>query len=97
MGSETLDTLHLSIRYFNNFGCVYILCASESLAIMTSLYLLIEETEGTLSWLHTPSDKSRSLISHANIVGFSRLYFAMALTTNGVATLGLEPPITPAL
>lgn len=38
-----------------------------------STYLFIEETEGTLSWLQIPSASSLSLISHANMVGFSRL------------------------
>jgi len=60
-------------------------------------YLLIEETLGTFSWSQTPSDSSRSRISHANIVAFSRLYLQIASTTRGVATLGLLPPITPGL
>ena len=55
------------------------------------------ETLGTFSWLHTCSVSNLSLISQANIVGFSFLYFAIASTTGGVATLGLLPPITPAL
>ena len=55
------------------------------------------ETLGTLSGLQAPSAKSRSLISQANIVGFSFLYLAMVSTTWGVATLGLLPPMTPAL
>lgn len=38
---------------------------------------------------------SRSRISHANIVGFSRLYCSILDTTAGVATFGLEPPINP--
>lgn len=38
---------------------------------------------------------SRSRISHANIVGFSRLYCSIFDTTAGVATFGLEPPIKP--
>lgn len=42
-----------------------------------------------------PSDMSRSLISHANIVGFSRLYCSILDTTAGVATFGFEPPIKP--
>ena len=57
----------------------------------------MELTEGTLSWLQTPSASSRSLISQANMVGLSFLYLEMASTTCGVATFGLEPPITPAL
>lgn len=38
---------------------------------------------------------SRSRISHANIVGFSRLYCSILDTTAGVATFGFEPPIKP--
>lgn len=38
---------------------------------------------------------SLSLISHANIVGFSRLYCSILETTAGVATFGFEPPINP--
>ena len=37
---------------------------------------------------------SRSRISQAKMVGFSLLYCSILLTTTGVATLGLEPPIT---
>lgn len=42
-----------------------------------------------------PSEMSRSRISHANIVGFSRLYCSILDTTAGVATFGFEPPIKP--
>lgn len=38
-----------------------------------STYLFIDDTEGTLSWLQIPSASSLSLISHANMVGFSLL------------------------
>lgn len=62
-----------------------------------SAYLLMELTLGTFSWSQTPSCSNRSRISHANMVGFSRLYLHMLSTTLGVATLGLEPPITPGL
>ncbi len=37
------------------------------------LYLFIDETLGTVSLSQTPSARSRSLISQANIVGFCRL------------------------
>ncbi len=57
----------------------------------------MELTLGTLSCEQTPSDSSLSRISQANIVGLSFLYLEMASTTVGVATFGLEPPITPAL
>lgn len=50
-------------------------------------------TLGILSWLHTLSDKSLSLISQANIEGHSRLYWAIFVTTSGVATRGLLPPM----
>lgn len=45
--------------------------------------------------INLPSEISRSRISHANIVGFSRLYCSIFDTTAGVATFGLEPPIKP--
>lgn len=38
---------------------------------------------------------SRSLISHAKMVGFSLLYCSILDTTAGVATFGLLPPIKP--
>lgn len=38
---------------------------------------------------------SRSRISQAKMVGFSRLYCSILETTVGVATLGLLPPIRP--
>ena len=82
-------------------GSVYSGCDvmhnTKGFAVLVNLYLFIEDTEGTFSWVQTPSANSRSRISQANIVGFSRLYFAMASTTIGVATLGFDPPITPAL
>lgn len=45
--------------------------------------------------MYIPSDINLSRISHANIVGFSRLYCSIFETTVGVATFGLEPPIRP--
>lgn len=62
-----------------------------------SSYLFIEDTLGTVSLSQIPSASSLSLISHANIVGFCLLYSAILSTTFGVATLGLDPPITPGL
>lgn len=44
---------------------------------------------------YLPSDISRSRISHANMVGFSRLYCSILETTAGVATFGFDPPISP--
>lgn len=60
-------------------------------------HLLMELTLGTVSLSHTRSASSRSLISQANMVGFWRLYSAIFSTTLGVATFGLDPPITPGL
>lgn len=45
--------------------------------------------------IYVPSEMSRSLISHAKIVGFSLLYCSIFDTTAGVATFGLLPPIRP--
>jgi len=60
-------------------------------------HLLIELTLGMFSCVQMLSDNNRSLISQANMVGFSCLYLMIASTTEGVATLGLDPPITPGL
>lgn len=57
--------------------------------------LLIEDTDGRVSWVQMPSFSRRSLISQANMVGVSALYRWMASTTWGVATFGFDPPITP--
>ena len=69
----------------------------SALLIRFRTILLMELTLGTLSVVHTPSLKSRSRISQANMVGFARLYSAILLTTGPVATFGLLPPITPGL
>ena len=53
------------------------------------------ETEGALSWLHTPSFMSFSRISHANMLGFLILYELIDSMTDMVATLGFEPPMSP--
>lgn len=55
--------------------------------------ILEELTLGILSLVQTPSDSNLSRISQAKIEGHSRLYCAILLTTSGVATLGLLPPI----
>lgn len=60
-------------------------------------YLLMELMLGTLSWSHTRSRISWSLISQANMVGLVCFRCRIIFTTFGVATLGLEPPITPGL
>jgi hypothetical protein len=46
---------------------------SLTLICINFTHRLIDETLGTLSWEHMPSASNRSRISHANIVGFSRL------------------------
>lgn len=50
-------------------------------------------TLGILSLVHMPSCSNRSRISQANILGHSRLYCDILLTTSAVATLGLDPPM----
>lgn len=55
----------------------------------------IADTDGAVARSHMPSLISRSRISHENIPGFSRLYSSMRVSTSGVATRGLDPPITP--
>ena len=57
----------------------------------------MELTLGILSGVQMFSFSSRSRISQANMVGFSLLYAIIELTTEEVATFGLEPPITPGL
>ena len=57
--------------------------------------LFIDETDGAVEGVQTFSLISFSLISQAKIVGFSLLYCSILLTTWGVATFGLEPPIIP--
>ena len=64
---------------------------------MKPTYLLILDTEGTLSWEHTPSLISISRISQANMFGLRILYKVIDSITSEVATLGLEPPIRPGL
>lgn len=60
-------------------------------------YLLIELMLGTLLGSHTCSSTSLSRISQANIVGLLCFSCRIFCTTVGVATLGLEPPISPGL
>jgi hypothetical protein len=74
-------------------------CADETRQsagrITWQLYLLMDETLGALLSSQIPSWISFDLISQANIVGCAFLYLVMALITLGVATFGLEPPMTP--
>lgn len=53
------------------------------------------DTDGTLYLSHTPSDSSRSRISHAKIPGSFSFSCLMYCTTFGVVTRGLLPPIAP--
>lgn len=76
------------------YGAVKVRLGSE---LRGCSYLFMEETLGTVSLSQMPSANSLSRISQANIVGFCLLYSAILSTTLGVATLGLEPPITPGL
>uniref|UniRef100_A0A182QV70 Uncharacterized protein n=1 Tax=Anopheles farauti TaxID=69004 RepID=A0A182QV70_9DIPT len=55
----------------------------------------IELTLGTLFLSHTPSDSSRSRISHAKMPGSFCFSSRMYVTTFGVVTRGFEPPIAP--
>lgn len=52
---------------------------------------------GTLSLSHTCSSSSWSRISRAKMPGLMRFRWRMVCTTLGVATLGLDPPITAGL
>ena len=56
---------------------------------------LMELTLGRLSLVQMPSTSNLSLISQANMDEFVFLYMAMLVTTDGVDTLGLLPPIAP--
>lgn len=51
---------------------------------------LCEIRQQEVDW---PSLRSLSLISHAKIVGLPLLYSSIFITTVGVATFGLLPPI----
>lgn len=84
------------------FALLRRICCSHSSLMVCSLimnvsvaHLLMEETLGTVSLSQMPSASSRSRISHANMVGLCLLQSAILSTTFGVATFGLEPPITP--
>lgn len=55
----------------------------------------MELTDGRLNLSQTPSASSLSRISHAKMPGSLCLYVRMCLTTVGVVTLGLLPPIAP--
>lgn len=75
---------------------------SKTTILYTSIVLMIfdyilgaKKNRIMRNMFNLPSEMSRSRISHANIVGFSRLYCSIFETTAGVATFGLEPPINP--
>jgi len=76
---------------------VLLISQSISHTVYSLTHLLMELTLGIFSDEQTPSDSSRSRISHANTVGFSCLYCVIASTTGDVATFGFDPPMTPGL
>lgn len=84
-----------NLRALEQFGMLF--HNKIKLKTLISTYLLMDETLGTVSLSQTASASSLSLISQANMVGFWRLYSAILSTTFGVATFGLEPPMTPGL
>ena len=55
----------------------------------------MEETEGTLYLSQMPSASNLSLISQAKMPGSFIFNSLMKLTTLGVVTLGLLPPMAP--
>ena len=57
--------------------------------------LLMDDTEGTLYLSQIPSESSLSLISQAKMPGSFIFSSLMKLTTLGVVTLGLLPPMAP--
>ena len=65
----------------------------ENIFAPSSTNLLITETLGTLSLVHTPSQffSNLSLICQENKDGFSCLYAITASITRGVRTVGLLP------
>lgn len=74
---------------------------SEDLLVLSEvllrMILLIELILGTFNFVHLLSLINLSRISQENIVGFSSLYLIIISTTSGTATLGLDPPVEPAL
>ena len=65
--------------------------------VLLRMILLIELILGTFNFVHLLSLINLSRISQENIVGFSSLYLIIISTTSGTATLGLDPPVEPAL
>ena len=59
--------------------------------------LLMELILGTFSASQTLSSSNLSRISQAKMAGEASLYFIIVSTTSGIATLGLDPPVLPAL
>lgn len=55
----------------------------------------MEDTDGAVVRSHRPSLMRRSRISQENMPGFSFRYSSIRFSMSGVATRGLEPPITP--
>lgn len=80
-----------------NSHCNDLSCQAHVQYTREVTYLLMELMLGTLSCSQTRSRSSLSLISQANMVGLVCFRVRIICTTLGVATLGLEPPITPGL
>lgn len=72
----------------------YWLCC-DRFPILLRRIRLMELTDGRLNLSQTPSASSLSRISQAKIPGSLCLYVRMCLTTVGVVTRGLLPPMAP--
>lgn len=75
-----------------------LICGCPPTLVLPTVFLrirLIEETDGSVSRLQTPSARSFSRISHANRELFDSLYRRICSITIGVETRGLLPPIAP--
>jgi len=71
-------------------------CLSSSSIVSKCLLVYWWRLSGNFrQYKFLPSVISRSRISQAKMVGFSRLYCSILETTAGVATFGLLPPIKP--
>lgn len=65
--------LRTILKWRNKIGCDIDASSSHLCRLSTKTNLLMDDTLGTLSWEQMPSVSSLSRISHANMVGFSRL------------------------
>lgn len=74
-----------------------LLADDELVLILLRKILLMLDTLGTLYLSQIFSLTRRSLISQANIPGSRAFSSLMNMTTRGVVTLGLLPPIAPGI